>query len=94
MMFILSVLEACAVMAVRDCIGTFLTVAEAKGKDWMSGALDALSDLMGLLFLYFGLDIAMPNGHLTGHGAIIIGAMMVTSFFGTTLWTRIGRKLK
>lgn len=88
----LAIFVAMLAMAARDCLATFLTIAEAKGRARLSGLLDALGDMAGIACTVVGAG-AVITGGLTVHTMIILGAMMVTSFFGTTLWTKLGQKL-
>lgn len=88
----LAIFVAMVAMAARDCLATFLTIAEAKGRARLSGFLDALGDLAGIACTVVGAG-AVITGGITVHTLTILGAMMVTSFFGTTLWTKLGHKL-
>lgn len=91
-MTILTIVEACAAMAMRDAVGTFLTIAESRGRALMSGTLDAIGDLAGMLVTLAGVGEVMKYGWHPSTIALM-GAMMVTSFFGTITWTKIGNKL-
>jgi hypothetical protein len=80
------------VMAFKDAIGTFLTIAQARNRPVLAGALDAVFDLASILFMWVGAGAIMLHG-LTPTTLATLGAMMMTSFLGTILWTRIGTKL-
>jgi hypothetical protein len=83
----------CASMALRDMLGTFLTIAETRGRAVLAGSLDALFDIAQFASIIFGTGLVIKDG-ITWHSATIIGAMCVTSFFGTILWTTLGRRIQ
>jgi len=79
-------------MALKDMLGTLLVIAEARGRAVLAGALDAASDLAMILVTLAGAGEVIVHGW-TVHTASLLAAMMVTSFFGTLYWTRVGQKL-
>lgn len=89
----LSILAACASMAVKDALGTLLVIAEARGRSMLAGALDAGGDIATVLVTFFGAGALIEHG-LTAHTVLLLAAMMLTSFCGTALWTRVGRRIK
>lgn len=89
----LSILLACIAMAFRDMLGTFLTVAEARGRAWLAGGLDAAGDLASILVTVAGAGAVIEDG-VTGHTIALLAAMTTTSFFGTTLWTKLGQRIQ
>ena len=88
-----TILAAMLSMAARDCLGTYLTVAEARGRAVLAGVMDALGDLASLAVSYFGIDALITRG-LDAHTILLLGCVCVTSFCGTTLWTRLARGMK
>lgn len=88
----LGVLLAMGSMALKDALMTWLTIAEARGRAWLAGGLDAAGDLASILVVVTGAGAVIKYGW-TGHTAVILAAMCVTSFLGTALWTRIGRRI-
>jgi hypothetical protein len=89
----LSIVLACAAMALRDMLGTFLVVAEAKGRAWLAGALDALGDLATILVTIAGAGVVIQHGW-TWHAILVLGCMMLVSLVGTAAWTTLGRRIK
>lgn len=87
----LPILAACAAMLVRDGLYALLTIAEARGKAVLSGALDALGDVTGFAVTVLGAGAIITQG-LTPHTAAIIAAMAVTSFVGTSVFVRLGNR--
>jgi hypothetical protein len=78
-------------MAARDAVGTFLTVAEARGRGRLAGMLDALGDLAGIAVTVVGAGSVIRDG-VTGHTVGVVGSMLVVSMFGTWLWTSLAWK--
>lgn len=79
----LIVLLAVVGMAVKDGLGTFLVVAEARGRATLAGALDAAGDLVN-----YGLGALITLAFLhqgRSSGLILLVAAATTSFF-TTRW--------
>lgn len=89
----LQILLACVAMAIRDALGTMLVISESHGRDWYAGTFDALGDIASVGVTVLGAGVVIQHG-LTWHAVLVLAAMCVTSFFGTTFWTHIGRKLK
>lgn len=87
-----SILLACGAMAARDCVGTLLTIAEARGRAWLAGTMDAIGDLASIGVTVVGAGPVIQHG-VTGHAVALIGAMLLTSLLGTTLWTTLGRRI-
>lgn len=89
----IAVLVACVAMAGKDCLGTLLVVAEAKGRARLAGLLDSLGDLANVVCTVVGAG-AVIKGGVTVHTSTVLGAMMLTSFVGTAYWTKLGRRIK
>lgn len=87
----LEILAACGAMAVRDALGTLNTIAQARGRAWMAGTLDAFLDLASILVTLAGAGVVIQHGW-SGHTVLIISTMMLTSFLGTAFWTWVGDK--
>lgn len=88
----LQIILACVGMAARDCLGTLLVIAEARGRAVMAGALDATGDLASILVTVVGAGEVITHG-LTPHTIILLAAMTVTSFVGTTIFTKLGQRI-
>jgi len=84
--------EACAAMAVSDAVTTALTVAEARGRDNLAGALDPVGTVARLIFYsYDGANI------LHGHGLwgwAFTAPIFAVDFFTTKYATRWSRRIK
>lgn len=89
----LAIVLAIVSMAVKDALMTFLTVAEAKGRAWLAGVLDAAGDIANIVCTVVGAGSVIKYG-MTWHTVTILGAMIITSLFGTTLWTKLGRRIQ
>jgi hypothetical protein len=90
---VLALVLACAAMALKDSLGVGLVVAEARGRAWLAGVLDALSDLAIILVTLAGAGAVIVHGWTLRTG-VILAAMMLTSFLGTAAWTRLARRIK
>lgn len=80
-------------MAFRDGLATLLVIAEAKGRHWLAGSLDAAGDVAQVASMVFGAGEIIVHGWGT-RAVWVIAVMCVTSFFGTALWTSVGRRMK
>jgi len=89
---VIAIIAAIVAMAVKDALCTFLTVAEAKGRAWLAGMLDAGNDIAGIVCTVVGAGSIIQQG-VNGHTILILAAMTLTSLFGTTLWTKLGRRI-
>lgn len=89
---VLAILAACAAMAARDALATFLTVAENRGKALLAGAFDALGDLATIGVTALGAGQIIIHG-LTTRTILLLAAMTATSFAGTALWTRLAQHI-
>lgn len=88
----MNLLLACLSMAFQDFFGTFLTVAEARGRTWLAGAMDAFGDLAKWMVQIYGAGLVIQHGW-TPYSILVIAATTVVSFFGTTYWTKLSRRL-
>ncbi len=79
-------------MALKDCAGTLLTVAEARGRAVLAGVLDATGDIATVLVTLFGAGQVVLHGWDTRSIEVLV-AIMITSFCGTVIWTKVGRRL-
>ena len=89
----LTIILACLAMAVRDMLQTFLVIAEARGRSVLAGALDAGGDLATILVTLAGAGEVITHGW-NMYTMTVLAAMMITSFFGTLVWTKVGRRIK
>lgn len=89
----LTIILAVVSMAIRDMLATFLTVAEARGRATLAGAMDALGDLAGIAVTVVGAGSVIQDG-LTGHTVLLIAAMTITSFAGTLVWTKLANHIQ
>ena len=78
-------------MMAKDALGTWLTIAEARGKAVMAGALDAASDIAVILCTVFGAGQVILHG-LTVRTLETLAVMLCVSFVGTICWTKLGTK--
>lgn len=79
-------------MAARDAFATLLVIAEARGRAWLAGTLDAGGDLAGVASTVFGAGEIIVHGW--GWPAVeVLTVMCVTSLLGTTLWTTVGARI-
>ena len=89
----IAILAAVLAMAAKDALGTFLVVAEAKGRAHLAGLLDCAGDLANLACTVIGAG-AVIRGGITAHTAALVVAMMATSYVGTAYWTKLGRRIE
>lgn len=89
---VLSFVLAAVGMALRDAFGTFLTVAEARGRANLAGVCDALGDGASILTITYGAGEVVVHGW-TAHTVGIVATIMLVSFVGTRLWTRLSRRI-
>lgn len=79
-------------MAVRDMLGTLLVVAEARGRAWLAGTLDALGDVAAVAVTVTAAGPVLARG-LDRRSVAVLAVMCITSFLGTALWTRVGQRM-
>lgn len=87
-----ALLAAGAAMAVRDALAVFLVVAEAKGRAWLAGILDAASDLASIAVTVVGAGAVLTHGIVAS--LPVLAVMCTVSLFGTTLWTKLGTRMR
>ena len=75
-----------AAMAITDIIGTALVIAEARGRAWTAGALDAAGDVSRLIYTALGVKALDDWGH---GGPVTLTVVCLTSFVATTATTRL-----
>lgn len=88
----MTLLFACLSMALKDFFSTMLVVAEARGRSWLAGVMDAIGDLAVIFSTVYGAGFVIKHGW-TINAVLIVAAMTVVSFFGTTLWTKVSCKV-
>lgn len=77
-------------MMLKDAVGVFLVVAEARGEAILAGALDGASDLATVLVTIVGAGSVLSNGwNVMTIG--ILATLMLTSTIGTYFWTLLAR---
>lgn len=86
---LVTLLAVSAAMAVSDVLGTLMVVAEAKGRPWLAGLLDALGDVSRVIYMALGVD-AITHGFTT-RAVATLAAICASSFFATSLTTRWAR---
>lgn len=90
----MTILLAVVAMALTDAFGTFLTVAEARGRAILAGACDAAGDVTGKFLLpVYGAGVVIKHGW-TPHAILTVGCVMGVSFLGTAYWTRLARRIR
>lgn len=85
-------LWAALAMAAKDALGTLLVIAEARGRTWLAGALDAGGDIAQVVSMVFGAGTVIVQGW-DARSIEVLAVMMAVSFFGTAFWTRLGRRI-
>lgn len=80
-------------MAAKDGLATLLVIAEARGRHWLAGALDAAGDVAQVASMVFGAGEIILHGW-GWRSAEILAVMVVTSFVGTAYWTWFGKRIK
>jgi hypothetical protein len=89
----LDVLVAMGAMAFKDALEEWKMIAAVRGRATLAGALDAAFDVaQWFVFLAAPVDVAVHGW--TWHTILVMAAMVVTSFFGTRAWTKIGQRIK
>lgn len=82
----MALLAIAAAMAVTDVIGTALVIAEARGRAWTAGALDAAGDVSRLIYTALGVKALDDWGH---GGPVTLTVVCLTSLVATTATTRL-----
>jgi hypothetical protein len=77
-------------MAITDILGTSLVIAEARGRSWLAGSLDALSDISRLLYTALGVHALDQWDTSSG---ITLFVVCCTSFVATTTTTKIVHRI-
>lgn len=87
----LAIILAVLSMAAKDALGTLMVVAESRGRGSLAGAMDAGGDLANVICTIVGAG-AVIQGGITVHTCIVLAAMMITSYLGTTYWTNFAAR--
>ena len=69
------------------------TIAMARGRALMSGALDVGYEAAFIFTAAFGAGPVIKNG-LTQHSLAVIAAVLATAFFTATVSTRFGNRMR
>lgn len=88
----LVVLITIVAMVAKDFVGTFLTVAEARGRANLSGILNALGTPTSVIFMAFGAT-RMVNGH-GWVGWLGLLPVMCVDYVDTRIFTKWANRLK
>lgn len=88
----MAILLAIVLMALQDVFGTFLVVAEARGRPLLAGILDGVRDVPA--FLLAGLSGATLVHKGWSGDALLVCAIACTSFATTGLATFYARRVK
>jgi hypothetical protein len=88
----LTLLWVALAMAFKDAFGVLMTVAEARGRDNLAGLLDAAEDVAVFFTTIYGAGSAIKYGW-NMHAVLVLVVMCVTSYIGTRVWTRVGRRI-
>lgn len=87
MKFLADLIIVVVAMGLKDIIYTALTIYESRGEARTAGILDALGDAVSMIYMVVGVD-ALTNLGISVKGAIILGAIMITSYNTTMRATR------
>lgn len=88
----LALVAAIVSMCAQDLLGTFLVVAESRGRGVLAGAMDAGGDLARQFVTIYAAGLVIKGGW-TPHAIIVLAAVMGTSFVGTTVWTGLAHRV-
>ena len=83
-----TILWAVLAMSLKDFLGTALMIAEARGRGWVAGFMDGLSDLANVVVNVVGAGAVILYGW-NEKTILILAAMMVTSTLGTYVWVKL-----
>ncbi len=84
MKFIVALVLVVIFMAIRDLLGTALTIYESRGDGERAGRMDALGDVANMMYTIVGLD-ALNKAGFSLQGVIMLTAIAFTSY-NTTKW--------
>ena len=79
-------------MAVRDATSELETVALTRGREKLAGWLDVGNDAGNLAWSAVGID-AVLTAPTSPRTAVVLVAVGFTSYWGTRLWTRLGKRI-
>lgn len=88
----MTVLLAMLLMAIQDVLGTFLVVAEARGRPLLAGILDGVHDIPA--FLLAGISGATLVHHGWRGDSVLVVAIACTSFATTGIATFYARRVR
>lgn len=90
--FVVEIPAAMLGMAVRDATSTLENIASNRGREKMAAWLDVGNDAGNLAWSAIGIDAVLtaPTSARTG---ILLVAVGLTSYWGTRLWTRLGKRI-
>jgi hypothetical protein len=79
-------------MVAKDATGTFLVIAEARGRAHFSGIINALGTTATVVFYSYGAT-ALVHGHgLAGWLGLL--PIMIVDYLDGLVFTTIGRRIK
>jgi hypothetical protein len=80
-------------MAVRDATGTLENIAANRGREKLAAWMDVGNDAGNLAWTAVGID-AVLTSPTSPQTAILLVAVGLTSYWGTRLWTRLGKRIQ
>lgn len=89
---ILTLVFACISMALKDALGTFMNVAENRGKALLAGFLDGASDIAVQMVNIVGAGSVVLYGWNAWTIAVLL-VMLITSVIGTYYWTKLSTRI-
>jgi hypothetical protein len=88
-----AILLAMVSVAAKDAFGVLGTIAMARGRALISGALDVGYEAAFIFTAAFGAGPVIKNG-LTQHSLAVIAAVLATAFCTATVSTRFGNRIR
>jgi hypothetical protein len=89
-LFLLTVIT-CAAMVLKDAVGIFMTVAEARGNERLAALLNPLGTIAGIAFYSFGAITMLKHGVA---GVLCIGFVLAVDYLDGRYFTRWSKKIK
>lgn len=84
------VLIAAFSMVIQDAAGTVMVVAEARGRGWLAGILDAVGWIFAITTTFISVDSL--SGHDFAKKAAVVLAVSAANIFGTKLGESLGSR--
>jgi len=83
---------SCLAMVLKDAVGTFLVVSEARGNERLSGMLNPFGTIASVIFYSVGATDLVHNYGVKGYLGLI--PVLIVDYFDGRFFTAVGRYIE